>query len=470
MSPTADTDPLTPDKVITKMSPPDKVATKESPLIKNKSTSKSETSNSAIENLCSPCILNGLLYYVGTVIHNSTRDKIVRIIVSFYNSNDIISAKRLLWSSSDKSVIGDYVGRNNSPNRSQSEANTIDIIEAMVKLDQKSVMPKFAASFTDKVPLRFPEELNLLCISERLNKVEAVISTQTEIIACHDNKISKLNNFNNLCRSKITKSTESSMTNINSENKRYDTSSDNNCKSPDTRQTKMNTLSSITSKKGEDIPDRSLNKLPVTKENNSNLINDGNINENQNLTSKINENISDAQRIQINDSGRDTANNDKTAEKSEPTYRIVNNKIIDENGYELVVSNNNKKIIEQINNNSKINTFSGPSNNVKQATSDQNKTFTGKKPSTTIDMWIYRIAEGNSTAISDHFSKREIKILEITKVSNDEAKYKSFKIKILKTDVSKVRSKGFLPENVGIKFWRETSMHSNYNNNRFNRY
>ena len=128
MSPTADTDPLTPDKVITKMSPPDKVATKESPLIKNKSTSKSETSNSAIENLCSPCILNGLLYYVGTVIHNSTRDKIVRIIVSFYNSNDIISAKRILWSSSDKSVIGDYVGRNNSPNRSQSEANTIDII------------------------------------------------------------------------------------------------------------------------------------------------------------------------------------------------------------------------------------------------------------------------------------------------------------------------------------------------------
>ena len=448
-------DPLTPDKVTNKESPP----------IKN--TSKSEISNSA-DNLYSPCILNGLLYYVGTVIQNSTRDKIVRLIVSFYNNNDIINAKRILWSTCDKSVIGDYYSRNNSPNRSQSEANTIDIIEAMVRLDQKSVMPKFAASFTDKVPLRYPEELNLLCISERLNKVEAVISTQTDIIASHDNKISKLNSFNNLCRSKIMKSTESNMTNINSEIKRNDTSSDNNCKSPDTRLTKMNTPSS--SKKAEDIPEGSLNKPPTAKGNNNNPINDGNTNENQSVSSQINVNLSYAQRTQTNNSDSDTANNVKAAENSEPTYRIVNNKIIDENGYELVVNNNNKKIIEQINNNNKINTFSGPSNNVKQAISDQNETFTGKKPSTTVDMWIYRIVEGNCTAISDHFSKREIKILQITKVSNDEAKYKSFKIKILKTDVSKVRSKGFLPENVGIKFWRETNMHTNYNNKRFNRY
>ena len=56
-------DPLTPDKVTNKESPP----------IKN--TSKSEISNSA-DNLYSPCILNGLLYYVGTVIQNSTKTKL----------------------------------------------------------------------------------------------------------------------------------------------------------------------------------------------------------------------------------------------------------------------------------------------------------------------------------------------------------------------------------------------------------
>ena len=39
-------------------------------------------------------------------------------------------------------------------------------------------------------------------------------------------------------------------------------------------------------------------------------------------------------------------------------------------------------------------------------------------------MWLYRIEEGCDIAISDHFSKRGVEIIEFMKVSNDDARYK----------------------------------------------
>ena len=80
--------------------------------------------------------LNGLLSYFGTVINNGTRDKIHRILISFYNNNDIIIGKKTLWSTSDLNIICEFVSRNNSSNISQSEANSIDIIDAMKMLDK----------------------------------------------------------------------------------------------------------------------------------------------------------------------------------------------------------------------------------------------------------------------------------------------------------------------------------------------
>ena len=118
------------------------------------STSNNDVSNNDMSNndkTFKPCILNGLLSYVNTVIRNSTNDNILKIVLTFYNSNDIILAKKLIWQTCDNKIMGDFLTCNNSKTRQQYEANAIDIIDAMKLLDRKSAIPMFAASTTDKL-------------------------------------------------------------------------------------------------------------------------------------------------------------------------------------------------------------------------------------------------------------------------------------------------------------------------------
>ena len=93
-----------------------------------------------------------------------------------------------------------------------------------------------------------------------------------------------------------------------------------------------------------------------------------------------------------------------------------------------------------------------------------------KKLSTTTEIWLYIIKNGSCKVIHNYFLERGINIVNIQKVSNEEAKFKSFKIKVLKSDITKIRNKGFLSEGVGIKFWRELVNYGNNNMNRFNIY
>ena len=80
----------------------------------NKSSTNNDVSNNDMSNndkTFKPCILNGLLSYVNTVIRNSTNDNILNIVLTFYNSNDIILAKKLMWQTCDNKIIADLVTR-----------------------------------------------------------------------------------------------------------------------------------------------------------------------------------------------------------------------------------------------------------------------------------------------------------------------------------------------------------------------
>ena len=85
-------------------------------------------------------------------------------------------------------------------------------------------------------------------------------------------------------------------------------------------------------------------------------------------------------------------------------------------------------------------------------------------------MLLYKIEDGTCKAISNYPLQWGIYIVEITEISNDAAKFKFFKMKIVKSDIETVGSIGFLPEGVGIKFRRDTNKHINNNKDRFNRY
>ena len=121
-------------------------------------------------------------------------------------------------------------------------------------------------------------------------------------------------------------------------------------------------------KKTEEKPDKSPNKPLIAIDNKNSSKNVENINEIQNSTSEANGVLTYAQSAQIDN--REVRDNNQTDDNLEPKYRIMNNKVIDRNGYELVVSYNNKKRKEQINNNNNK-AFSGPSNNVNQSTDNR---------------------------------------------------------------------------------------------------
>ena len=227
----------------------------------NKSSTNNDVSNNDMSNndkTFKPCILNGLLSYVNTVIRNSTNDNILKIVLTFYNSNDIILAKKLMWQTCDNKIIGDLVIRNNSRTRSQNEANAIDIIDAMKLLDRKSAIPMFAASATDKLPLRLPEELNLVCISERLSKVEAMISSQADTLVRHDNTMSKMRQFDIYIKDKLLTPDKKNMMNINADNK-YNDISNNECRTPDAK------IEKIVSTEQNSVQKESPMKSPIRK-------------------------------------------------------------------------------------------------------------------------------------------------------------------------------------------------------------
>ena len=108
-----------------------------------------------------------------------------------------------MWHTCDNNIIGEFVCRDNSKARSQNEANASVILYAMKLLDRKSDILPFAASATDKLSLRLPEEIDLVCLSERLSKVETMIPSQADTIVRHYNMISKIHQFNMFVRDKL---------------------------------------------------------------------------------------------------------------------------------------------------------------------------------------------------------------------------------------------------------------------------
>ena len=214
----------------------------------NRSSASPKKDISKNDNISKPCMLNGLLTYVNTVINNSTNDNILKIVVTFYNSNDILLAKKIMWQTCDNNIIGSIVSRNNSRTRPQTDANAADIIDAMKLLYQHSAIPMFAASATDKLPLRLPEELNLVYISERLSKVKEMITSQASTLVRHDNMISKMHHFYMYVKDKLLTPNEKNTMKINSDNKTpMNINSDNKthdvskfkCRTPDAKMDKM---------------------------------------------------------------------------------------------------------------------------------------------------------------------------------------------------------------------------------------
>lgn len=112
---------------------------------------------------------NSLLTYVQYYIHRSTAENIRKAVVRFYGAEAICKAKTVMWdAASDFSILGRRQTRQNSVARSAHEADAMDIITGMQKLDKYNGLPlKFVHWDLKDIPKYAPDECEPGMTAER---------------------------------------------------------------------------------------------------------------------------------------------------------------------------------------------------------------------------------------------------------------------------------------------------------------
>ena len=78
----------------------------------------------------------------------STSDALKRVVIDFYNSEEITLAKYVLWDNFDTSLLGEFKKRQGSQNRSKQDFEVSDILTALKKIDNENldILVDFVAS------------------------------------------------------------------------------------------------------------------------------------------------------------------------------------------------------------------------------------------------------------------------------------------------------------------------------------
>ena len=139
--------------------------------------------------------INELLSYACHFMKNSALDNIKKIIDYFYTEEEILESKQFLWSVAEND-LEPLVTRKSTNKRSGSSANLEDILDALNKLDSEDKLPKFVAYNLSRVPDRQPEELNLICVINRLATVENKLKQYDDTLSSHAVDLMSLKELN----------------------------------------------------------------------------------------------------------------------------------------------------------------------------------------------------------------------------------------------------------------------------------
>jgi hypothetical protein len=91
-------------------------------------------------------INNAILAYISYSMQSGTHENIKKAVLGSFNGDEIAKAKHDLWDNCDGNIIGKKVMRQSSTVRPAEEANVVDIINALGKLDQKGDIPNIVVS------------------------------------------------------------------------------------------------------------------------------------------------------------------------------------------------------------------------------------------------------------------------------------------------------------------------------------
>ena len=148
--------------------------------------------------------INELLCYAAYYMNNSNLNNIKTIIRSFYSTDDLSNAKKLLWDLCHE-FLDPFIERRNTENRSSRDANISDIFDALRKLDGLEKIPVFVARDMSMVPDRQPEKLNMVSIINRLSTLEKNMADFDNVVLKHESELQNMKNINLLLDSKLKK-------------------------------------------------------------------------------------------------------------------------------------------------------------------------------------------------------------------------------------------------------------------------
>ena len=114
------------------------------------------------------------MHFVDSGVPDNTK----RVVINFYNAEEIVNSKKALWEAADNELIGEYKDRRSSDRRPVN-----DIVIAIQKLDAINKLPNFVAKDLDRVPNVHSEEMNLLILIQGIAKLEKYCDEYNEMLS-----------------------------------------------------------------------------------------------------------------------------------------------------------------------------------------------------------------------------------------------------------------------------------------------
>ena len=95
-----------------------------------------------------------------------------------FKSQEITSAKNILFNQCDTDINGETIKRQSTNTRSKEEANIHDIVQAIIQLDNSQKLSTMAIAAFDmhKIPRMHPEEMNMISALERIRALEDTVN------------------------------------------------------------------------------------------------------------------------------------------------------------------------------------------------------------------------------------------------------------------------------------------------------
>ncbi|KAI3385220.1 hypothetical protein SNEBB_001121 [Seison nebaliae] len=360
-------------------------------------------------------LVNELLTYAIHYVNSSAVENIKKIIINFYSDDEIVQAKKLLWSKCKS--LGKYQERKSTDTRPVSVPHVADIMDALKLLDASNEIPDIVAKNVDKIPDRQPEELNLLMLVQRVAKLEGMLKVHEDSLStlsidvmdikeCSNNRSFKSVVMENSSQVQARKAAASgSAGNDRPGNRQH------NVRTP------IGSIANVASKahtnnvlKSKSMPDVSNSNTIDTPYNRFSVVEHQNSNTDSVLLQGGNNGLHSDGFTNVSFSRQD-------------------------GGFTEVMSRKKRKRVFGCN--------SEPVAGLRGA------------PPPPRHIFVSRVAEGDARAVAALLKQNKIEVIDAKKVSHESAKFCSFKVSICKDDYLKCMSGNMWPPGVTCQAWRE---------------